>query len=83
MKTNLVAVRLTDGQSMTAFRIGGGNTSRGIQRALDSYRGRNIPARFAPAPARQGGDARDLGTPGRVEDGSSRRPADAPAHASD
>ena len=83
MKTNLVAVRLTDAQSMTAFRIGGGNTSRGIQRALDSYRGRNIPARFAPAPARQGGNPRDLGTPGRVEDGGACGPADATAHASD
>ena len=83
MKTNLVAVRLTDPQAMTAFRLGGGNTSKGIQRALDAYRHRDIPARLRPAPASQGGHAGNLGAPLGIESGSASRPADPTAQAAD
>lgn len=83
MKTNLVAVRLTDGQSMTAFRLGGGNTSKGIQRALDAYRGRDIPARLRNAPTRPGSDPGYLCSALGAESCGTVRPADTPAETAD
>lgn len=83
MHNNLIAVRLTDAQSMTAFRLGGGNTSEGIRRALDAHRGRDIPVRLRRAPARLSGGSGDLAAPGRGQRRRASRTADTTAQAAD
>ena len=57
-RNTLIAVRLTPAQFWIATRIGGGNTSKGVRLALDTYGGRDIPVRYRATPSSHSGDAR-------------------------
>jgi len=57
-RNTLIAVRLTPAQFWIATRIGGGNTSKGVRLALDSYAGSDVPVRYRATPSSHSGDAR-------------------------